>query len=421
MGSYKSTAAINFINAHPERRFVYITPYLDEAERITKSCPKLNFKQPVSDFKECKGKVAYSKLLLANGDNIASTHSAFKNYTREMLDIIKSKHYTVIIDESLDVLETCEFSMTDIQLFIDGGYIEYDAETQQYKATGKEYDGKWFQELAWCIRSKNIAMVETYTKTCKGVEEVVQRFYYWVLPRELVTSFDDVYVLTYLFEGQGFYYFLRMSKLPYRKIGVQQNPLTREYEFAEHPCEPPAYTKDIKSHIEVLDDDKLNAIGKGRTALSKSWYHTYRNSKVRQLKKNVYNVFRNVWDGFDSSERMYSTFIGYRDKIKGAGYAKGFVPLNMRATNSFGDKKVLAYPLNIFMPVEHKLFYQANGIEVDEDIYALSILVQWIWRAAIRKGERIHIYIPSERMRTLLLEWMDSLEKGGDEDGYAAG
>ena len=34
MGSGKTSAAINYINQHHDKRFIYITPYLDEDERI---------------------------------------------------------------------------------------------------------------------------------------------------------------------------------------------------------------------------------------------------------------------------------------------------------------------------------------------------------------------------------------------------
>ena len=72
------------------------------------------------------------------------------------------------------------------------------------------------------------------------------------------------------------------------------------------------------------------------------------------------------------------------------------------------------YIVNIFMNVSDKRFYQRNGIEVDEDAYALSVMVQWIWRSAIRDGDEIYLYIPSSRMRTLLLDWIEKTSKGGN-------
>ena len=51
---------------------------------------------------------------------------------------------------------------------------------------------------------------------------------------------------------------------------------------------------------------------------------------------------------------------------------------------------------------------------MDEDAYALSVMVQWIWRSAIRDGDEIYLYIPSSRMRTLLLDWIEKTSKGGN-------
>ena len=49
---------------------------------------------------------------------------------------------------------------------------------------------------------------------------------------------------------------------------------------------------------------------------------------------------------------------------------------------------------------------------MDEDQYALSIMVQWIWRSAIRDGDDIYIYLPSSRMRRILRDWIDSFADG---------
>ncbi|MEG2695893.1 MAG: hypothetical protein RR966_15745, partial [Acinetobacter sp.] len=42
-----------------------------------------------------------------------------------------------------------------------------------------------------------------------------------------------------------------------------------------------------------------------------------------------------------------------------------------------------------------------------EDIFALSEMVQWVWRSAIREGNPINIYVPSSRMRDLLERWLE--------------
>lgn len=72
----------------------------------------------------------------------------------------------------------------------------------------------------------------------------------------------------------------------------------------------------------------------------------------------------------------------------------------------------MAYLVNVFMnPFEYN-FFVAQGVQPDQDGYALSVMVQWLWRSAIREGKDIEVYIPSERMRDLLIAWCDRLEKG---------
>ena len=100
----------------------------------------------------------------------------------------------------------------------------------------------------------------------------------------------------------------------------------------------------------------------------------------------------------------------------GKGYTKAFVTFNAKATNQFKDRDCLVYVANLFMNVNEKKFYKMHGIEVNEDVYALSIMIQWIWRSAIRDGGTVNLYIPSKRMRTLLIDWMEDISKGGVKD-----
>ena len=52
------------------------------------------------------------------------------------------------------------------------------------------------------------------------------------------------------------------------------------------------------------------------------------------------------------------------------------------------------------------LFFIERDIKIDKELYALGIMLQWIWRSQIRNGKEIVIYIPSDRMRNILLNWL---------------
>lgn len=42
---------------------------------------------------------------------------------------------------------------------------------------------------------------------------------------------------------------------------------------------------------------------------------------------------------------------------------------------------------------------------MDQELYAVSSLIQFVFRSAVRKGEPIKLYLPSLRMRELLERW----------------
>ena len=100
-------------------------------------------------------------------------------------------------------------------------------------------------------------------------------------------------------------------------------------------------------------------------------------------------------------------FKDYKSKLKGEGYSKGFIPVNSRATNEYKDRFNIAYPVNRFLNPYVKNFFTSNNIEINENGWALSEMLQFIWRSAIRDGKEINVYIPSKRMRNLLKAWIE--------------
>ena len=58
-------------------------------------------------------------------------------------------------------------------------------------------------------------------------------------------------------------------------------------------------------------------------------------------------------------------------------------------------------------------FFAQRDIRIDSDEFALSEMLQWIWRSAIRDDKPIDLYIPSRRMRDLLIDWIEQNKNGG--------
>ncbi|MEG2922077.1 MAG: hypothetical protein RR856_13665, partial [Acinetobacter sp.] len=93
--------------------------------------------------------------------------------------------------------------------------------------------------------------------------------------------------------------------------------------------------------------------------------------------------------------------------IAGTRYKDEWLAFNTKATNEYRDRSNLAYLLNLFPNPMVVKASAMKGFPVKEDIFALSEMVQWVWRSAIREGNPINIYVPSSRMRDLLERWLE--------------
>jgi hypothetical protein len=88
--------------------------------------------------------------------------------------------------------------------------------------------------------------------------------------------------------------------------------------------------------------------------------------------------------------------------------AYGYMAFNMRATNDYRNVSAMAYLVNVFQDGDVKEYFDDLDIPTSEDLYAISTLVQWLWRSRIRENvpRPVSVFIPSERMRGLFREWL---------------
>lgn len=399
MGSGKSQAAITYMNQHPEKRFIYITPYNDEDERIANACPGLHFQIPSEKIPEYHFlKIEHTRALLKEGKNIATTHAAFRFYTEDMIGDIEKYNYTLIIDEAVDFFQETTYKKGDVDVFLDGGFIEF--VDGQYSYTGKEYTGSKMRELFKMLKCNNLIRVESGSRD--GWD-----YYYWITPPDVLNAFSEVFVLTYLFDNSELRFFFDIYGIPYTKIGVTYED--KCYHFIDDSSKSRC-KYNIREKIHVLMDYKYNEVGKNTFALSANWMKTHPHERD-ELKKKVSTFFNynQRLKGKTSDDMIWSTYKKNRAHLTGSGMKNNFTEFNLKAENKYRDKTSLAYLVNIFLSPQKRNFFAKFGIEYDTDMYALSIMVQWIWRSGIREGKDIEIYIPSRRMRELLLHWMETL------------
>ena len=385
-GRGKTTYAINYINERPTDNFVYITPFLKEVERVIDktrlSGVSKRFVQPANLG---NGKMDSLINLFHNNRDIVSTHSLFSKCSQSVADNIRIGHYTLILDEVMSVVEVLNLKKSDIPTMLDAELVRIDEKTNKLIWLKGDYDGA-YNEIKERCENNNIYVVS-------GVAIV------WTFPVEIFEAFDDVIICTYMFDCQLQKYYYDMYNVPYTKKSIVNGELV---DYIEQ--------KDSLDKLHILDNNKINHVGDGKYDLSKSWYEKHK-SNLKMLQNNIYNYVRHLAPilantKIKSKDVIWTTFKDYQTKLKGKGYANSFIPCNSRATNEYMNSFVVVYPINIFVNPIVKQFFTNNGVEINEDGYALSELIQFIYRSRIRQNQHIYCYIPSVRMRSLLYNYM---------------
>jgi len=380
MGSGKTSFVIDYMNKHSDNKYIYITPNLDECKRIDEACSQLDFKHPSSTNST---KLEDLKRLVKQEQNIVSTHAMLSNFTTETIDLLKNRNYHLILDEAISPCSEHNIKSTDIRMLFDSGSVEIaeDGITLVWCKQAPEHQSKFYYEYK-LIENNNLVVFDFNSSTKE------KKVFIWEMTKELFDSFTSVIVLTYQFQGSILRSYFDIKGIDYK---VDTQTLDRGTKLGHL--------------INICYDEKLNEIGTNKQSLASKLKGD--TNKCKELGRNIYNYIRNKVPTL-SENIMWTTFKDAKAKVKGKGYAKGFVVHNQKATNKYAHTTTLAYALNLFMPVPLKRYLESRGVDVNEDLWSLNEMLQWIFRSAIRNNMPIYIYVPNRRMRELLIDWKNT-------------
>ncbi|WP_254901847.1 DEAD/DEAH box helicase family protein [Thalassobacillus devorans] len=396
-GKGKTSWAIQSMNeADESEKFMFITPFLSEVDRIKKSVTSRRYSEPEVD-KDSVTKLDSLKKLVRHGKNIVSTHELFSNIDEATLKFIKSNNYTLILDEVANVIEQAQVSKDDINLLLghDGNepYVTVD-ENGFVKWKRENYDGA-FKRIERLAKTNNLMI---FNDTAM----------FWTFPVSVFRAFKKVNILTYMFWGQSQRYYFKMFGVPMYFNSVELDKVTSRYKLIPYVKPTKENVAFLKQRINIYyplkpNEKDMNAVGEKRGAFSNNWLtHQVKDKEmVKLIKSHAYNFYWNKCK-VKSEQMMWTCLKDFENKITPKSAKKQFVSLTARATNDYIDKEVCVYLANRFMNPVEKKFFQHHNVKVDEDFWALSELIQWLFRSRIRRYETIDLYIPSSRMRGLL-------------------
>ena len=169
--------------------------------------------------------------------------------------------------------------------------------------------------------------------------------------------------------------------------------------------------------IHIIDDAKLNSVGNDKYALSKGWYdrRRYDDPDIRKLRNGLKKFFQSIPNG-GSETRLWACFKSDVNKLvdsRTGRFRNNFLQTSARATNQYKGRTDIAYLVNRFADPNIMSFFAKQGVTINPEHFALSEMLQWVWRSAIRDDKPINLYIPSRRMRELLIDWINTTNQGG--------
>lgn len=248
MGSGKTSAAIRMMNEEVDKRFIFITPFLEEVDRVVAACTARDFQSPVT----VRGaKQNHLHQLLRERKNIAITHSLFLNNTEETFELIRDGGYTLVLDEVLELFEMVDMSQRDIEILRMANVIKID-DSGEVMWMDEGYNGRYNDVMSRAITGELFYLNNTLLL--------------YSYPIELLRAFEDVYVLTYMFASQTQRYYFDMKGLEYEYIGTKKAP-DGGYVFTER-AEVPEYARHLKEKIHIVGNEKMNSVGNGKYSLS---------------------------------------------------------------------------------------------------------------------------------------------------------
>ena len=390
-GSGKTTAMIDGFNSN--EKYLVIVTLLSEVGRVIAESKRVPFVQP-DDTNSTKYEDLEEQLVL--GSNIVSTHEMYE----KLVPLAKAgllDDYNIIIDEVPDTVQSLATkSSTSIkEFYLDTGYMEIDEVSGLIKPTQK-----WIERQELVSDTLSAEILRAAMSGCLYLQD--NKMFVWALPTTILNAGKSLTVLTYKSEGSMFLSYLRKLQLPF-EIEVDED---LEAEFLKEAAD----LITIRG-IPALSNRKLSYTGQQKGQKS-STYVTKINSALKNLRERklkdvdikdiLITCKKDAWFEENKNKDAKPGVFAKNSRLSKALW----IANTTRGTNDYAHCSHLIY-LYDQHPNQYLTRWLGDSSRKFADQYALTELVQWVWRSRIRKGEPITLYLPCPRMKKLFEEWLN--------------
>ena len=391
-GSGKTTSMIEGFRG--DRKYLVIVPLLTEVNRVIEWSKSTPFQQPHANDNDALTKTESLESMLLQGQNIATTHSLHERLVPLARQGLLSD-YDIIIDEVPEVVRSVssKSKVSIEEFYLNTGYMTVDTGTGQVRPTNK-----W-----WSMRDDVddtlSATILNYANTgCLYLLEC--HLFIWAMPKELLTAGRTTTILTYKSEGSVLSSYLKKLDIPVEVTNDNQ----REEAFRKKAAEL-ITIKDITALSKISLSHSGQLAGMSKSNYCRTVVNALKNLRGRQLKdvpaENI--LITCAKDGWykKGNVDVAGPFASGSKLFQGANWVAKIT----RGTNKYAHCSHLVYLYDQHMNPMVARWLEDNSREFD-DAYALTELIQWVWRSRVRNGQPITLYLPSPRMRRLMEEWL---------------
>lgn len=406
-GTGKTTWMFKYMQENRLNKWIFVSPYLDEVGdgyskgRIQKELPECGFKSP----SDVPSKTASFLKLIEEGQNVAITHSLFTQFNPSIALKLRDKGYHIIIDETIDLVSFYEdfckddiltLRMAELVIVGDKGRLEWNHNKwPNYKGRDEPIKNLCDLGCLWLY----------------GEDVLIQR-----IPPAILLACESVTILTYMFSSSMMRYWMDLNSLHYEYIHPEGiRPDSEIMSIVRDNINiilPPKGIQDMHYYKDSQGRERYR-LG----TFNSTWYqNTFQHNKevFDKMRDSMVYICRTQMKG----KVFWTTFKDYKDLLEGTGYKRArrnedgnllspFVPKNMRASNEYRSYNNCLYTINIYPNGSIEGHLRSFGIDVDRDSFALSELIQFVFRGSIRQHLPMNLCILSDRMRGLFTEWLE--------------
>ena len=391
-GSGKTTSMIEGFQS--DRKYLVIVPLLTEVDRVVEWSKSAPFQQPHANDNNATTKTESLESMVLQGQNIAATHSIFERLVPLARQGLLSD-YDIIIDEVPEVVRSVssKSKVSIEEFYLNTGYMTVDTKTGLVRPTNK-----W-----WSMRDDVddtlSTTILTYANTgCLYLLE--GHLFIWAMPKELLTAGRTTTILTYKSEGSVLSSYLKKLDVPVEVANDNQ----LEEAFRKKAAEL-IIIKDIPALSRLSLSHSGQLAGMSKLNYCRTVVNALKNLRGRQLKdvpaENILITCAKEGWYKKGNVDVAGPFASGSKLFQGANWVAKIT----RGTNKYAHCSHLIYLYDQHMNPLVARWLEDNSRAFD-DAYALTELIQWVWRSRVRNGQPITLYLPSQRMRQLMEEWL---------------